>query len=575
MSDAPQLEHNEPALALQLFAIEPLGLGGIALRGMPGPGRSTAIRVITELMDDRPQVRVPINASDDRLVGGLDIAATLKSGRPLYEQGLLTQGHGGLLILSMAERLTARSVGIICRALDHRQVIIEREGISAHADCSLGVVALDESREDDEHLPTPLADRLAFELWTDHLDPSRVREMIKTDIDIDGVRHAMRRVDVPDEVLEAITKTALALGIFSLRPALLAVTAARAFAALEGKSQVDTEHAATAARLVLSHRAMNMAVPQNDELPPEPETPDESSNDDDNRGDDEGSHEMADTVVQAARAVLPEQLLKALASGVQKNARQMGRGAGATAAKVRRGRPIGVRGVTRLGDDKLNVLATAKAAAPWQRIRGATPGRLRVLPEDFRVTRYKTQTRQTTVFVVDASGSSAAQRLAEVKGAVELLLAECYVTRAEVAVVAFRKSQAEVLLPPTRSLTRARRELADLPGGGATPLANAIDVTRDLCAQVVRQGQQPNIVFLTDGHGNVGRDGTPGHAEATEHALEAAKELTQLNVPTLVVDTSRRPRDRARRLADALCARYVPLPYADAGSLANAVVQAP
>jgi magnesium chelatase subunit D len=572
MSDAPQLEHNEPALALQLFAIEPVGLGGIALRGMPGPGRSAALQVLQELMDDRPHVHVPINASDDRLVGGLDIAATLKSGRPLYEQGLLTQGHGGLLILSMAERLSARSVGIMCRTLDHRQVIIEREGISAHADCSLGVVALDESREDDEHLPAPLADRLAFELWTDHLDPSQVREMIRTDINMDSVRRTMRHVDVPDEVLEAITKTALALGIFSLRPALLAVTAARALAALGGKSQVDADDAATAVRLVLSHRAMNMAMAQ-DDLPPEPEAPDEPANEEHEHGNDEGSREIADTVVQAARAVLPEHLLKALAAGVRNSARQTGRGAGAMAAKVRRGRPIGVRGVTRLGDDKLNILATAKAAAPWQRIRGAAPGRLRVLPEDFRATRYKTQTRQTTIFVVDASGSSAAQRLAEVKGAVELLLGECYVTRAEVAVVAFRKSHAEVLLSPTRSLTRARRELADLPGGGATPLANAIDVTRALCEQVARQGQQPNIVFLTDGHGNVGRDGTLGHAEATEHALEAAKELTQLNVPTVVVDTSRRPRDRARRLADALCARYVPLPYADAGSLADAVVQ--
>ncbi|MFK7885458.1 MAG: magnesium chelatase subunit D [Gammaproteobacteria bacterium] len=574
MTDAPQLEQDEPALALQLLAIDPVGLGGIALRGMPGPGRSAALALLKDLMGDRPQISVPINTTEDRLVGGLDIAATLQSGRPLFAHGLLMRSHDGLMVLSMAERLSERVVGLICQTLDKRQVIVEREGISAHADCAMGVIALDESLEEDEHIATSLADRLAFELWTDHLEPGALRDVFDATVDLDAVRRTMRHVDVPEDVLAALTQTALALGVFSLRPVQLAVTAARALAALHGLSQVSTQEAATAARLVLSHRALHMTLPDAQEAPPEPEAAEDSAQDETPDQNTDGRTEMSDSVVQAARAVLPEHLLKALAAGVQNKTREAGRGAGASAAKLQRGRPIGVRGVTRLGDDKLNILATAKAAAPWQRLRGAKPGRLRVLPEDFRVTRYKTQTRQTTIFVVDASGSSAAQRLAEVKGAVELLLGECYVTRAEVAVVAFRKLGAEVLLPPTRSLTRARRELADLPGGGATPLANAIDVTRTLCEQVLRLGQQPNIVFLTDGHGNVGRDGTPGHADATEHALEAARELVSLNVPTVVVDTSRRPRDRARRLADSLCARYVPLPYADAGALADTVVRA-
>lgn len=590
MSEVPDYEREEPALALRVLAVDPIGLGGIALRGMPGPGRDAALETLADLLDDQgPLLHVPINASDDRLLGGLDIAATLKSGRPLTERGLFERADGGMLVMAMAERLPERSVALLTQALDTRRVVIERDGLSAVRSCRFGVVALDESLTEDEHLAQPLADRLAFALWTDALS---ARDLRDSEFDFEDVRRARKSVAeviVGDDALEAITQTALMLGVGSLRPALMTVTAARALAALHDAPEVSKEHATYAVRLVLAHRALQFASDEAPEPPPpepseeseqpqesqqqqpqEPESEDESSP----PSQEQSRQEMVDSVVEAAQALLPEQLLKALAAGLPRKAQRVGRGASARAAKQRRGRPVGVRNVSRLGDDKLNILATAKAAAPWQPLRDASPGRLRVYPEDFRITRYKSKTQNTTIFVVDASGSSAAQRLAEVKGAVELLLAECYVTRAEVAVVAFRKTHAEVLLPPTRSLTRAKRQLAELPGGGATPLASAIDVTRELCVQIRRLGGQPSVVFLTDGSGNVGRDGTPGHPDATEHALSAARELCELQVGCVLVDTARRPRQRARKLAEALGCRYLPLPYADSGALASAVSSA-
>ncbi|WP_128566586.1 VWA domain-containing protein, partial [Methylobacterium crusticola] len=156
--------------------------------------------------------------------------------------------------------------------------------------------------------------------------------------------------------------------------------------------------------------------------------------------------------------------------------------AGAAALQARRGRPAGTRpGDPRTG--RIALVETLRAAAPWQRLRGRDEARpIRVEPGDIRIRRLVHRTETTTIFAVDASGSAALERLAEAKGAVELLLAQAYVRRDRVALVAFRGSGAELVLPPTRSLVRARRGLAGLPGGGGTPLAAGIAAAEALAA---------------------------------------------------------------------------------------------
>ena len=232
---------------------------------------------------------------------------------------------------------------------------------------------------------------------------------------------------------------------------------------------------------------------------------------------------------------------------------------------------------------RLNVVETLRAAAPWQRLRREEVARLRGKPDpkaakrieirqdDFRITRFKHRSETTTVFIVDASGSSALHRLAEAKGAVELLLADCYVRRDRVALVAFRGQAAEILLPPTRSLVRAKRLLAGLPGGGGTPLASGIDLGMMLADSVKRRGGTPIVIIMTDGRANVARDGSGGRARATEDALSAARLMRAAEVTTLVIDTSPRPQQQGRDLAAEMGARYLPLPHADANSLSHAV----
>jgi magnesium chelatase subunit D len=223
---------------------------------------------------------------------------------------------------------------------------------------------------------------------------------------------------------------------------------------------------------------------------------------------------------------------------------------------------------------RLALVETLRAAAPWQPIRrrGRTGGpRLIVKREDIRLRRFEAPQETTAIFVVDASGSAAMHRLSEAKGAVELLLADCYVRRDKVALIGFRGRGADVLLPPTASLVRAKRSLAGLPGGGGTPLAAGLDAARAMAEACRRAGRTPLLVLLTDGRANVARDGTGGRAQAEADSLDAAKPLRIAAVPALLVDTAPRPQPFAKELAQAMGARYLPLPMADAARLSVAV----
>ena len=184
---------------------------------------------------------------------------------------------------------------------------------------------------------------------------------------------------------------------------------------------------------------------------------------------------------------------------------------------------------------------------------------------------FRSKTATTTLFVVDASGSSALHRLAEAKGAVELLLADCYVRRDQVALLAFRGQQAELLLPPTRSLVRAKRSLSGLPGGGGTPLATAIDAAIAMAEGLVRRGQSPVIVMLTDGRANVARNGSGGREQAHAQAMQAARQLAALELPVLFIDTSPKPQGVAAELAAGMRASYLPLPHAGSAAVTQAV----
>ena len=577
---SPASPWQETQTAAALFAVAPHWLGGIVLRACPGPVRDAWLESLGRMLPaETPLRRIPAHISESRLLGGLDLAATLRAGRPLSERGLLAECDGGVALLAMAERASRSTVACLGSALDVGEILLEREGVAGRYRAEIGVVALDESGDGEDACSPVLQDRLAF-----HLD---LHSIGIHDLDDPGsdprrilrARERLADVSIDQDKLQALVAVAMSLGIDSLRAGLLALRVARVSAALGGRDEVSVQDLDIAARLVLAPRATRLPQPENAAEPEAPEPPPPESSSDasaEAKGDD---RPLEDRVLDAAAASIPAGLLASLKAGRDRRARSRGAGkSGAVQRSQRRGRPMGaVAGDPRRGA-RLNLIATLRAAAPWQPIRRAeqaaqAPAAPRVLVrrDDFRVTRYRQRAETTTIFVVDASGSAALHRLAEAKGAVELLLADCYVRRDQVALIAFRGQRAELLLPPTRSLVRAKRNIAGLPGGGGTPLASAIDAAAELALQVQRRGGTAGVVFLTDGRANVCRDGSHGRDKANAEALAAAPQLRATGALSMLIDTSPRANPGAGQLALALGALYLPMPHAQARTLRDAV----
>jgi magnesium chelatase subunit D len=564
--------------AAHVLAVDPAAIGGVLLHAGAGPVRDTWLKLVQTLLPSgTPWRRMPVSIADDRLLGGLDLAATLRSGQPQFTRGLLAEVDGGVLLLPMAERVPNATAARIAAALDAREVQLERDGLARRMITRFGVIALDESDGDDERPAHVLADRLAITLDLTVLPNAAAHAEVLADIS--AARARLPTVTVPDTLLDALCAAAAAFGISSLRVPIMALAVTRASAALAGRAQADEEDVQLAARLVLAARAVQLpadpAEEQPDAPPPEEQpadTPPEA--DEDKQRTDALPDEM---VVAAALAAIPADLLLKLRAAREHGRHRAPGRAGQTRQSHQRGRPAGTRRGPLLAGMRLDVIETLRAAAPWQPLRRRERGdvlrgpRVDVRRDDFRIVKRKQPSQTTTVFVVDASGSSALHRLAEAKGAVELLLAQCYVRRDRVALVAFRGQGAQLLLPPTRSLTRAKRSLAQLPGGGGTPLAAGLDAAYTLIEGLRRRGETTVIVVMTDGRANVARDGGHGRQQAEADALTSARRLRAAGALGVLVDTSPRAQPVARELAAAMDALYLPLPHADARQLSQAL----
>lgn len=531
-------------LALQLLGIEP-GLGGICIRARSGPVRDR----LTAMIDPSSR-RLHPAISDEALFGGLDLSATLASGHLVQEKGLLATP--GALVLTMAERATTGLAARLAVALDKN---------NDHC-----LIALDEGAEADEALNPKLAERLAFSV--DLSDCSLSDAQDKQPCSAKPI--AVKDVTLPTYTIEQITRVAEDLGIDSMRAPLFAIRAARAHAALNGRDRVIADDLEIACALTLAHRATRIPEPeaQDEDQPPPP--PDQTN--DSNTGD--GLDLPDELLLEAVRALLPDNLLDQLAA--QKARAGRGNGTGAARKGNRRGRPLPSR-AGRISDGaRIDIIGTLRAAAPWQTIRRNASGRdgLQIRPADIRIKRFEEKSDRLLIFTVDASGSSALSRLAEAKGAVELLLAQAYARRDHVALVAFRGTEAELLLPPTRSLVQTKRRLAGLPGGGGTPLAAGMMTAFDQATQATRRGLTPTIAILTDGRANIALDGRADRKQAAIDAQQIARMLRAHGTDVIVIDTGNRPEPALRNLAQTLDATYLPLPRANAERLSKSVATA-
>jgi magnesium chelatase subunit D len=601
----------------QLLVINPHGLGGVILRARSGPVRDrwlTYLNTVAQLGGMRlPLRKMPLGISDENLIGGIDLDQTLRTGKAVLRQGLLAQCDQQLLLMPMAERVEVGAVAKVVSALDNGFISIERDGQSRRIESHFGVVALDEGIEDDEHPNEKIRQRVAFLL---NLDILGWRDLPETDDDfvpdaqsLQDARENFSNITVSEDSLNALVGVAEQLGVISIRALNLAINTAKCLAAFDGEDEVSNLHLQRAIALVLSPRATRMpqsAPPEEEEMPPEsdeqpenaqeedqeppspppPETPPEDQKQEEEQEPEsnvETPQALEDEILEAAQAAIPADLLARLADLADlKSPKGMGGKTGAVKVGRMRGRPLGNMPGMPEGGKTLSIIDTLRAAVPWQRVRRAEMlaagktvplGKIMIRKEDFRIKRYQERTQTLTMFIVDASGSSAMHRLAEAKGAVELLLAECYIRRDQVAVMSFRGSTAELILAPTRSLVKAKRALSGLPGGGGTPLSRAIDESFEVASTSMRKGLTPALVFLTDGRANIAKDGSPGRPKAMEDAQQSARAASYYSFKSLWIDTSPQARDEGKAMAALLGSMYLPLPNAGATEVSQAIMQ--
>ncbi len=600
---------NDAITCLQLLQIDPYGFGGIWLRAPFGPVRERWLQALHT--SSIRCVKLPGSVDLERLLGGIDLSATLQTGRLHMQSGLLQQANQGVVCISMAERFPSALIAPMTQAMDTQSI----PSLNGHSNkdsnndsisTQFGVIALDESLDDDAPLGKALQERLGIWLDLKDLAPSDIQAMSVDALDTEAqaidvqlsddhlqkMRACLTALQWTHDQALAMCATAQGLGIDSLRIPSLALRVACCHAALNLRTELDNEDLEFAARRVLAPRATQWPSEQQESSPPEdteassqppeepqkepdPAPPSEQESDDapsEAPASEPTAEDLQEMMVAAALASLPPGVLDSLLTQAGRNQGNTSGRSGQFRTGSQRGRPMPPRPGRPGGNSRLHVLATLRAAAPKQKLRGnKLEGRVAIRAEDFHVHRYQQHTSSCLILALDASGSAALQRLAEAKGAVELLLQQSYARRDSVCIVAFRGAKAQLLLPMTRSLVRAKRAMTGLPGGGGTPLALALKMAHEQAAQLHRQGITPILVVLSDGRANVTLQGLGGRAQAQAEALQWSAQWRQSGHRALWIDTSVQPDPQVQNLAHTMGSSYLPMPQVQAQRVASAM----
>jgi len=600
--------------ALMLLAVDS-ELGGVVIPSAVGSGKSTLARAFADILpESTPFVELPLNVTEDRLIGGVDLEATLATGLRVVQHGVLSKAHGGVLYVDSLSLLDSSAVSHVMDAMSRGEVLVEREGLSeVHPAKFMLVGTYDPS---DGEVRMGLLDRIGiivpFTAQNDYRARKKIVKMVMGTRDaedtrdelnmlagfINAAKEQLPHVSITDDQIRALIQTAISLGVEGNRVDIFTVRAAIASAALAQRSDVDEEDMKQAIKLVLIPRATRMPekeaesneAPPQEEMPPEePEAEDQEAPSD--TPDAEAEEEQKETpdmieelMMEAIEMELPDNILNiSLAS--KKKATTGSRG---EALNNKRGRFVRSQpGEMRSG--KVALIPTLISAAPWQETRrrdskmaGRPKTALLITKDDVKIKRFRDKSGTLFIFMVDASGSMALNRMRQAKGAVASLLQNAYVHRDQVALISFRGKQAQVLLPPSQSVDRAKRELDVLPTGGGTPLASALYLGWETAKQARTKGiTQVMFVLITDGRGNIGLQATfdPTAEKATKEELEKEVEALSLSiqadgVAAIVIDTQMNylSRGEAPKLAQKLGGRYFYLPNAKAEQIVEAAL---
>ena len=540
--------NRNTALAFELSTINPSVFGGIIFKAATPEHTEIILNFFKQ--SDLNLNKIFSNFSITDLNGGVDPLESLQKGYLVYRKGILSR-PGWFSCTSLNDMPKALQA-----MLAHQMDNIE-----------LGpVLAFDDGYRKSDVTQPKLCDRLAFSV--------DLRDVRFNQFSPDFFsQHSSKtsKADITEAQIQSVIVSAIKFGIEEMRPIYMTVNAAQYLATLDNRIAVEQIDLNLAATLILAHRVQVMPEEiEHDEQDDPPKENEEEKNDTKKNSE---INLPAEVLIEAIKASLPDNIYEHLKNNIRQKSKT-GSGFGNRQKSKVRGRPKPSKNIPPSDQERIDIVSTLRSAAPWQKLRKKQLKKSRnivILPTDLHTFNFEDRSERVIIFLVDASGSAAMNRLGESKGAIELMLAESYAKRDFVSLISFRDTSAEILLPPTRSLVQTKKRLGSLMAGGGTPLAIGLDTGIKLAQNCKRSGKMPSLAILTDGKANIDLNGLPNREKALSDSVLVGEIGKKMDMKSVFIDCGKRPNNNLKEIANSMGANYVSLPRTNATKISNLV----